>query len=111
MFITGYTIKTLFMLLYVSHSNRKILNLPKDKKSKILIFLDIIIAIVYVCMCEILKTKINTTIFIEIATTLIYVILYKMKVTYALLITAVSLAINQVIFYIVSIITYFPVKY
>lgn len=110
MFITGYTIKTLFMLLYVSHSNRKILNLPKDKKSKILIFLDIIIAIVYVCMCEILKTKINTTIFIEIATTLIYVILYKMKVTYALLITAVSLAINQVIFYIVSIITYFPVK-
>lgn len=110
MFITGYTIKTLFMLLYVSHSNRKILNLPKDKKSKILIFLDIIIAIGYVCMCEILKTKINTTIFIEIATTLIYVILYKMKVTYALLITAVSLAINQVIFYIVSIITYFPVK-
>lgn len=110
MFITGYTIKTLFMLLYVSHSNRKILNLPKDKKSKILIFLDIIIAIGYVCMCEILKTKINTTIFIAIATTLIYVILYKMKVTYALLITAVSLAINQVIFYIVSIITYFPVK-
>ena len=110
MFITGYTIKTLFMLLYVSHSNRKTLNLPKDKKSKILIFLDIIIAIGYVCMCEILKTKINTTIFIEIATTLIYVILYKMKVTYALLITAVSLAINQVIFYIVSIITYFPVK-
>lgn len=110
MFITGYTIKTLFMLLYVSHSNRKILNLPKDKKSKILIFLDIIIAIGYVYMCEILKTKINTTIFIAIATTLIYVILYKMKVTYALLITAVSLAINQIIFYIVSIITYFPVK-
>ena len=53
MFITGYTIKTLFMLLYVSHSNRKILNLPKDKKSKILIFLDIIIAIGYVCMSEI----------------------------------------------------------
>lgn len=110
MFIIEYTIKTIFMLLYVSYSNRKILNLPRDKKTKILTLLNIIATIGYACMCKILKTEINTTIFIVICVSLIYVVLYKLKVLYSLLVTIVSTAINQTLFYIVAIILYFPIK-
>ncbi len=110
MFIIEYTIKTIFMLLYVSYSNRKILNLPRDKKTKILTLLNIIATIGYACMCKILKTEINTTIFIVICVSLIYVVLYKLKVLYSLLVTIVSTAINQILFYMVAIILYFPIK-
>ena len=46
MFIMSYTLKTILMSLYVSYSNRKILNLQKDKKIKILVLLYIIISII-----------------------------------------------------------------
>ena len=110
MFIIEYTIKTFFMLLYVSYSNIKILNLSQNKKTKVFILLDIIATIVYACLCKILEMEINTTIFIEICVSIIYVILYKLKVLYSLLITIVSTAINQILFYIVAIILYFPIK-
>ena len=98
------------MLLYVSYSNIKILNLSQNKKTKVFILLDIIATIVYACLCKILEMEINTTIFIEICVSIIYVILYKLKVLYSLLITIVSTAINQILFYIVAIILYFPIK-
>ena len=110
MFIIEYTIKTFFMLLYVSYSNIKILNLSQNKKTKVFILLDIIATIVYACLCKILEMEINTTIFIEICVSIIYVILYKLKFLYSLLITIVSTAINQILFYIVAIILYFPIK-
>ena len=73
MFIIEYTIKTFFMLLYVSYSNIKILNLSQNKKTKVFILLDIIATIVYACLCKILEMEINTTIFIEICVSIIYV--------------------------------------
>ena len=110
MFITGYTIKTIFMLLYVSYSNRKILNFKKDNRIKNVILLDIFASILYACMCKLLKTEINTTIFIIVCMTVIYTTVYKIKTMYSLLITAVSLAINQILCYISAIIVYLPIK-
>lgn len=110
MIITGYTIKMLFMFLYVSYSNRRILNITKDNRIKIIMLSDVIITTLYTGICKILEIEINTTIFMAICITPIYAILYQLKITYSLLITAVSLALNQVLFYIVSTIVYFPIK-
>lgn len=110
MFIMSYTLKTILMSLYVSYSNRKILNLQKDKKIKILILLYIIISIIYAYICKIVQKEINTTIYITICVSIIYAIIYKFKIMYSILISAISISINQILWLMSIFINYFLIR-
>lgn len=110
MFIISYTIKTIFMYIYVSYSNRKILNIEKDNRIKILLLLDIIVSILYACICKLLETEINTTIFILICISIIYAIVYKFKITYSILISAISISLNQIIWFVAAAISYIFIR-
>ena len=70
----------------------------------------IITAILYICMSMLLNREINTTIFTLICISIIYTIIYKFKIMYSMLISAVSISINQILFYIASTFIYFPMK-
>ena len=110
MFIMSYTLKTILMSLYVSYSNRKILNLQKDKKIKILVLLYIIISIIYAYICKIVQKEINTTIYITICVSIIYAIIYKFKIMYSILISAISISINQILWLMSIFINYFLIR-
>ena len=110
MFIMSYTLKTILMSLYVSYSNRKILNLQKDKKIKILVLLYIIISIIYAYICKIVQKEINTTIYITICVSIIYAIIYKFKIMYSILISAISISINQRLWLMSIFINYFLIR-
>lgn len=98
------------MYIYVSYSNRKILNIEKDNRIKILLLLDIIVSILYACICKLLETEINTTIFILICISIIYAIVYKFKITYSILISAISISLNQIIWFVAAAISYIFIR-
>lgn len=102
-------IKMLVMSLFTSYSNKKVLNLEEKINYKWAIMY-IITAILYICMSMLLNREINTTIFTLICISIIYTIIYKFKIMYSMLISAVSISINQILFYIASTFIYFPMK-
>ena len=102
-------IKMLVMSLFTSYSNKKVLNLEEKINYKWAIMY-IITAILYICMSMLLNREINTTIFTLICISIIYTIIYKFKIMYSMLISAVSISINQILFYIASTLIYFPMK-
>ena len=102
-------IKMLVMSLFTSYSNKKVLNLEEKINYKWAIMY-IITAILYICMSMLLNREINTTIFTLICISIIYTIIYKFKIMYSMLISAVSISINQILFYIASKFIYFPMK-
>lgn len=102
-------IKMLVMSLFTSYSNKKVLNLEEKINYKWAIMY-IITAILYICMSMLLNREINTTIFTLICISIIYTIIYKFKIMYSMLIYAVSISINQILFYIASTFIYFPMK-
>lgn len=102
-------IKMLVMSLFTSYSNKKVLNLEEKINYKWAIMY-IITAILYICMSMLLNREINITIFTLICISIIYTIIYKFKIMYSMLISAVSISINQILFYIASTFIYFPMK-
>ena len=102
-------IKMLVMSLFTSYSNKKVLNLEEKINYKWAIMY-IITAILSICMSMLLNREINTTIFTLICISIIYTIIYKFKIMYSMLISAVSISINQILFYIASTFIYFPMK-
>ena len=83
--------------------------MKKSKNYKI-ILLYMISLIIYAYINIGLKIKIDTTIFTTISVSLIYVIIYRFKTIYAILVSAISMAINQILFYIASTLIYFPMR-
>ena len=102
-------IKMLVMSLFTSYSNKKVVNLEEKINYKWAIMY-IIMAILYICMSMLLNREINTTIFTLICISIIYTIIYKFKIMYSMLISAVSISINQILFYIASTFIYFPMR-
>ena len=103
-------LKVMIMCLYMSYSNRKIINLDNSKKSGKLILIYIGIAILHACISMALQTKVNTTIFTVICVSIVYAITYKFQLMYSILISAISISINQILFYIASTLVYFPMR-
>ncbi len=102
--------KVMIMCLYMSYSNRKIINLGNSKKSAKLILIYIGIAILHACISMALQTKVNTTIFTVICVSIVYAITYKFQLMYSILISTISISINQILFYIASTLVYFPMR-
>lgn len=102
-------IKMLVMSLLTSYSNKKVVNLEEKINYKWAIMY-IIMTILYICMSMLLNREINTTIFTLICISIIYTIIYKFKIMYSMLISAVSISINQILFYIASTFIYFPMR-
>ena len=102
-------IKMLVMSLFTSYSNKKVVNLEEKINYK-WAMMYIIMAILYICMSMLLNREINTTIFTLICISIIYTIIYKFKIMYSMLISAVSISINQILFYIASTFIYFPMR-
>lgn len=57
-----------------------------------------------------LQTKVNTTIFTVICVSIVYAITYKFQLMYSILISTISISINQILFYIASTLVYFPMR-
>lgn len=104
-----YIVKTMIMCIFMHYTNRKILNMKKSKNYKI-ILLYMTSLIIYAYINIGLKIKIDTTIFTTISVSLIYVVIYRFKTIYAILVSAISMAINQILFYIASTLIYFPMR-
>lgn len=102
--------KVMIMCLYMSYSNRKIINLGNSKKSAKLILIYIGIAILHACISMALQTKVNTTIYTVICVSIVYAITYKFQLMYSILISTISISINQILFYIASTLVYFPMR-
>ena len=102
-------IKMLVMSLFTSYSNKKVVNLEEKINYKWAIMY-IIMAILYICMSMLLNREINTTVFTLICISIMYTIIYKFNIMYSMLISAVSISINQILFYISSTFIYFPMR-
>ena len=102
-------IKMLVMSLFTSYSNKKVVNLEEKINYKWAIMY-IIMAILYICMSMLLNREINTTVFTLICISIMYTIIYKFNIMYSMLISAVSISINQILFYIASTFIYFPMR-
>lgn len=106
-----YVIKTMFMCICISYSNSKILDVKEKTKSRLwILILYIIVATLYAYICETLQRKVNTTVFSAISVSIIYAIIYKLKITYSSLISAVSIAINQIMWFGGIFISYFIIN-
>lgn len=104
------SLKVMIMCLFMSYSNRKMINLDNDKKNKILILMYIIIAILHAFISMAVQTKVNTTIFTVICVSIVYTVIYKFKIMYSILISTISISINQIIWFVSAAISYFFIR-
>lgn len=110
MYTILYIVKTLLMCLYMSYNNTKILKLEKGKLYKISAILYVILSILYAYINMSLQMNINTTIYATLCVSIAYIFIYKLSITYSIVISMLSMAINQVLFCISAIIVYVPVR-
>ena len=103
-----YVIKAIILSLLISYSNKKILNIKGINKMLILTY--IALSLIYAYMCKILNKKINTTIFSIICVSTLYAIVYKFKIMNSIVISLISIAINQIILFIATLIIYLPAR-
>lgn len=110
MYTILYIVKTLLMCLYMSYNNTKILKLEKGKLYKISAILYVILSILYAYINMSLQMNINTTIYATLCVSIAYIFIYKLNITYSIVISMLSMAINQVLFCISAITVYVPVR-
>ena len=104
-----YMLKIIFISLCTYYTNIKILNI-KSKLSRInkllLVISTIIIAILANLISEISATNISSMIYIISLDSMFFTIITKNKYGYSILITTISLSINQILFFCASSITF-----
>ena len=101
-----YGIKTMLMCLYMSYSNMKILNLKIKKQINILPVIYVILSMVHIYISEKMNININTTVYTLVCVSVAYALVYKLKITYSIVVSSISMAINQIFLCISSIIMY-----
>lgn len=112
MYPAVYFVKTLLLSIYISYTNSKILGIRPINKIIILIkiFIYLLLSSIYAYINVKIGMDINNAVFTTITVIIVYAILDKIKLAYSSLITLVSFAINQVLFYIASTLSYFPMR-
>ena len=109
-----YVTKIIFLSLCTYYTNIKILNLKFNeiptKNKIILIFSTIFIAIVAKLVNDITKTNINSIIYIILIVSGVFSIMTKSRYGYSILISSISISINQIIFFSASMITFIIYK-
>ena len=106
-----YTLKVLLVCLYMSYTNSKIINKSNTKlgtKEIGIIVYYTISSIIYTYINLGLNIEIENAIFALICVGILYMVLYRLKFMYAMLITVLSLAINYSILFVATMILYFP---
>lgn len=108
-----HTLKLFFIILSTYYSDIKILNVKHKNANKIIIL--IISAILLLAIIEILNdyinmTQMNTMMLIIIYTSIITSALYQYNIFYSLLLNSISLAMIQIIMFIISMAVYFPYR-
>lgn len=101
-----YGIKTMLMCMYMSFSNMKILNLKIKKQINILLVVYVILSIMHIYISEKMNININTTVYTLVSVSMAYALVYKLKITYSIVVSSISMAINQIFLCISSIIMY-----
>ncbi len=101
-----YGIKTMLMCMYMSYSNMKILNLKIKKQINILLVVYVILSIMHIYISKKMNININTTVYTLVSVSVAYALVYKLKITYSIVVSSISMAINQIFLCISSIIMY-----
>ena len=102
-------IKTIIICLFTSYNNRKIVNLEKKSDYKVIIIY-MVMTLLYAYLSKILNKEINTTIFVILCVSIAYSIIYKFKCIYSVMISIISVTINQIIWFGAIFISYFFIK-
>lgn len=102
-------IKTIIICLFTSYNNRKIVNLEKKSDYKVIIIY-MVMTLLYAYLSKILNKEINTTIFAILCVSIAYSIIYKFKCIYSVMISIISVTINQIIWFGAIFISYFFIK-
>lgn len=104
-------IKNFWICLGTIYTDSKMLGIKcKDKRKNIgLVLATVIISLIYSFINEEEKFKITNFIFLIIANSAIFAITYKNDIAYSIIINSISLAINQMILFVATMMSYMPI--
>ena len=104
-------IKNFWICIGSIYTDSKMLGIKcKDKRKNIgLVLATVIISLIYSFINEEEKFKMTNFIFLIIANSAIFAITYKNDIAYSIIINSISLAINQMILFVATMMSYMPI--
>lgn len=109
-YATIYAIKTFFVCLFIFYTDYKLLGMKKVNKSQsiFLILTASIIALAYKYISNGSTMEINNFILILLGCSIISLYVFKVNFIYSILVNIIALAINQILLFLATMISYFP---